>query len=124
MTAPKPSTVEEYLANLPVVAQEKLNEIRSILKSVAPDAREELKWGNPVLIGKRILFAYTAYTSHLNFMATGPSMAPFREELNDYKTGKDTIQFPYNKPLPADLIRRIALHRLNDVNENDAKWMY
>lgn len=57
-------------------------------------------------------------------MPTGPAMEPFKEELTEYKTGKDTIQFPYNKPLPKELIRKIAAYRAMDVRENDAKWMY
>jgi uncharacterized protein YdhG (YjbR/CyaY superfamily) len=120
----KPSNVEEYINEAPPVAREKLREIRSILKKVAPDATEELKWGSPVLIEKRILFSYSAHKTHINFMPTGPAMAPFLEELTDFVTGKDTIQFPYNKSLPGTLIRKIAEYRIKDVRENDAKWMY
>jgi uncharacterized protein YdhG (YjbR/CyaY superfamily) len=57
-------------------------------------------------------------------MPTGPAIEPFREDLGDYKTGKDTIQFPYDKPLPAALIRKIAAYRVRQVTENDARWMY
>lgn len=121
---PKPTTVEEYIKAAPQEAQGKLREIRAILKNVAPNAKENIKWGSPVFEGKRILFAYTAFKSHLNFMATGPAMKPFKKELAKYKTGKDTIQLPYNKPLPKTLIRKIAAFRMKDVKENDAKSMY
>ncbi|MCU4166087.1 iron chaperone [Carboxylicivirga caseinilyticus] len=120
----KHKTVEEYLKATPDYAQEKLNEIRSILKSVAPNATEELKWGHPVFFEKRILFSYSAFKNHITFMPTGPSLEPFKNELSLFKTGKDTIQFPYDKPLPKDLIVRIAQYRYNDVIQNDAKWMY
>jgi uncharacterized protein YdhG (YjbR/CyaY superfamily) len=120
----KPASLSEYINAAPDYARGKLNEIRSILKEVAPDATEELKWGVPVLIEKRILFSYAAHKSYLTFMPTGPSMAAFKEELADFKTGKDTIQFPYDKPLPEELIRRIASYRRKDVLENDALWMY
>jgi uncharacterized protein YdhG (YjbR/CyaY superfamily) len=124
MSKIKPSTVDEYIDLAPPVAREKLNEIRSILKMAAPNATEMLKWGNPVLIEKRILFSYSAFKTHLNFMPTGPAIKPFIIELSGFKTGKDTIQFPYDKPLPRDLILRIAEYRIKDVRENDAKWMY
>ncbi len=101
-----------------------LEELRALLKEVAPDARDAIKWGHPVLEGKRIIFAYSAYTNHLNFMPTGQSLEPFGEELKEYKLGQDTIQFPYNKPLPVELIRRIAEHRVADMRDNDALWMY
>lgn len=124
MPKSKPTTVDEYINAAPREAQEKLRELRAILKEVAPDATETLKWGSPVFEEKRILFAYTAYKSHLNFMPTGPALEPFKEELAEFKTGKDTIQFPYDKPLPEALIRKIALYRAVDVRENDALWMY
>lgn len=120
----KPKTVEEYIQSAPDYAQEKLNEIRSLLKSVAPKATEELKWGKPVFIEKRILFSYASSKNHLTFMPTGPSLEPFRSELTSFKTGKDTVQFPYDKQLPIDLIKKIAKYRHKDILENDAKWMY
>lgn len=100
MPTKKPATVSEYIAAAPKEAQKHLREIRSILKKVAPHATETLKWGSPVFEEKRILFAYSAYKSHLNFMPTGPALEPFMKELAEYKTGEDTIQFPYGKPLP------------------------
>ena len=87
-----------------------------------PGATEAIKWGSPVLEQERILFAYTAHKSHMNFMPTGSAMTPFKEELAAFRTGKDTIQFPYDKPLPKALIRRIAKHRVKQVEEG-AKWM-
>lgn len=124
MPKTKPSTIIEYINSAPKEAQEKLNEIRAILKKVAPNATETMKWGSPVFEEKRILFSYSAFKSHLNFMPTHSALEPFKEELAGYKTGKDTIQFPYNEPLPAELILKIAAFRVNDVRENDALWMY
>jgi 4-carboxymuconolactone decarboxylase len=48
MPAIKPKTVDEYINAAPVEAQEKLMEIQSILKQVAPKATEAVKWGSPV----------------------------------------------------------------------------
>jgi uncharacterized protein YdhG (YjbR/CyaY superfamily) len=117
-------TISDYIDAAPEAGREKLRELYRILKEIAPDAKEAIKWGSPVLEEKRILFAFTAFKSYLNFMPTGPAMEPFKEELAVYKTGKDTIQFPYDKSLPVELIRRVAAYRLKDVRENDAKWMY
>ena len=120
----KPTTVDEYIIAAPKEAQKKLREIRAVLKKVAPKAREALKWGSPVFEEGRILFSYSAHKSHLNFSPTGPAMKPFTEELAKFKTGKDTIQFPYGKPLPKELIRKIAAFRAKQVKESDARWMY
>lgn len=120
----KPYNIDTYIQSFPEIAREKLNEIREILKSVAPNATEELKWGKPVMIEKRILFSYSAYKNFISFMPTGPTLAHFKEELKDFKIGKDTVQFPYDQDLPKDLIQKIARQRYRDVMENDAKWMY
>ena len=124
MPKTKPTTVDEYIEAASGEAQERLQEIRAVLKKVVPNAREILKWGSPVFEEERILFSYSAYKSHLNFSPTGPAMEPFKRELAKFKTGKDTIQFPYDKPLPKALIRKIAAFRAKPVRENDARWMY
>ena len=124
MAKAKPTTVNEYIEAAPKESQEKLHEIRAVLKKVVPSATETLKWGSPVFEEGRILFSYSAYKLHLNFTPTGPAMEPFKEELAKFKTGKDTIQFSYDKPLPKVLIRKIATFRAKQVRENDARWMY
>lgn len=124
MSKAKAATVAEYIKMAPKEAQEKLKELRAILREVAPGAKENIKWGSPVLEDKRILFAYSAFKNHLNFMPTQSSLTPFKDDLAPYRTGKDTIQFSYDKPLPKTLIRKIAAFRVKDVKENDARWMY
>ena len=124
MSKIKPANVDEYINAAPSFARDKLREIRSILKKVAPNATELLKWGYPVFMEDRILFSYSAHKTHINFMPTGPAMEPFREELSEFITGKDTIQLPYDRSLPGILIQKIAKYRIKDVRENDAKWMY
>jgi uncharacterized protein YdhG (YjbR/CyaY superfamily) len=123
MPTPKPTTISQYINAAPKEGRTKLRELRAILKKVAPKAKEALKWGSPVFEEKRILFAFSAFKSHLNFMPTRRTLEAFKEDLSDYTIGKDTIQFPYDKPLPKALIRKIALHRAKDVRENDARWM-
>lgn len=120
---PKPKTVPEYLETLTPVALEKLLELRALLMEIVPEAQESLKWGAPVLEEKRILFAYTAHKTHLNFMPTRRTLGLFTEELKDYKTGKDTLQLPFSQPLPVALIRKLAIHRVTDVRDHDARWM-
>jgi uncharacterized protein YdhG (YjbR/CyaY superfamily) len=122
MSRPRARTVTQYIADAPKPAQRHLRALRALLRKVAPKATEAIKWGHPVLEAERILFAFSAHKSHLNFMPTGSSLAPFEDELAAFKTGKDTVQLPYDRPLPAALIRRIAAHRVAQVRKG-AKWM-
>lgn len=120
----KPTTVEEYIEQLPEIAQQKIIELRTILKSVVPGARESLKWGKPVFESETILFAYSAHKAHLSFVPTGPSLKPFEKELSEFSTQKDSVQFPYKVSLPEQLIRKIAQFRKDDVELRAAKWKY
>jgi uncharacterized protein YdhG (YjbR/CyaY superfamily) len=123
MTKKRPSTIAEYIEQAPDQAQAHLRKLYALLRSVAPDATEAIKWGNPVFESKRILFAFSAHKAHINFAPTPAALAPFREELVTHKTGKGTLQIPYNEPVPVALVRKIAKFRIKDVRENDARWM-
>jgi uncharacterized protein YdhG (YjbR/CyaY superfamily) len=123
MAKSKPLTVAEYIGAAPKEAQKKLREIRAVLKKAAPKATEALKWGSPVFEENRILFAYAAFKTHINFMPTPSALKQFEEELKGYKTGKGSIQFPYDRPLPKGLITKIAKFRVKELRDNDVRWM-
>jgi uncharacterized protein YdhG (YjbR/CyaY superfamily) len=121
--ASRPTTVSEYINAAPKEARPKLREMRAILRKAAPRSKEGVKWGMPVFEEGRILFAFAAFRSHLNFMPAPAAMKPFAAELKKYTTGKGSIQFPYDKALPKTLIRKIAVFRLKEVRDKDARWM-
>jgi len=120
----KPRNVEEYIEQLPEISRGKMKQLRAILKSVAPNAKEGLKWGKPVFESEVILFAYSAHKSHWSFIPTGPALKPFERELAKFETKKDSIQFSYDNPIPENLIRKIAEYRKKEVEERGAKWYY
>jgi len=117
------ATVAEYISKAPKESQRHLRALRAILRGVAPKAKETIKWSTPVYEEKRILFAFGAFRAHINFMPTPSVIAQFKEELADYKTGKGSIQLPYDRPLPKTLLKKIAARRVKDLREKDARWM-
>jgi uncharacterized protein YdhG (YjbR/CyaY superfamily) len=123
MSKTKPATIAEYINAAPREAHKNLRVMYAILKKAAPGATEGMKWGSPVFERKRILFAFAAFKSHLNFMPTPSAMKPFKKELAKYTTGKESIQFPYDKRLPKALIRKIAAQRVKELREKDVRWM-
>ena len=123
MSKPKPTTIAEYISAAPRASHKNLREMYAILKKAAPGATEGVKWRTPVFEGKRILFAFAAFTSHVNFMPTPSALKPFKKELAKYTTGKGSIQFPHDKRLPKALIRKIAAFRVRELRERDARWM-
>lgn len=123
MPKTRPTTIAQYIDAAPKEGQRNLRELYALLKKAAPKAKEALKWRVPVFEEERILFAFAAFKSHLNFMPTPSAMKPFEKELAKYKTGKGSIQFSYDERLPKALIRKIAAFRIKDVRDNDARWM-
>lgn len=119
----KPKDVNGYIKAATPDARKRLREMRACLRKVAPKATESLKWGSPAFSLDRILFMYAAFTHHISFFPTPQAVKAFAGSLSSFKTSSSTIQFPLDRPLPLPLIREIALFRVRDVSENDAKWM-
>ncbi|NOT09643.1 MAG: DUF1801 domain-containing protein [Gemmatimonadales bacterium] len=124
MPRKRPTTIAEYIRAAPLEGQPHLRRLYAILKKAAPKAEEAIKWGTPFFVEPRFLFAFSAHKAHLNFVPTAAGLEPFREELEKQKTTKGSLQIPYKKPLPADLVRKIAERRVRDVRdrEDEAFW--
>jgi uncharacterized protein YdhG (YjbR/CyaY superfamily) len=124
MATKRPTTIAEYIRAAPLERQPHLRRLYALLKSVAPEAEEAIKWGTPFFVEPRFLFAFSAHKAHLSFAPIAAAMKQFRKELEAHKTTKGTLQLPYNEPLPEDLVRRIAAYCLREVRKrhDDAFW--
>jgi uncharacterized protein YdhG (YjbR/CyaY superfamily) len=120
----RPATIAEYIGAAPPEGRAHLRRIHQILREVAPDAEEAMKWNTPFFIEPRFLFAFSAHKAHLSFSPMESGLEPFRKELEGFKTTKGLVRFPYKEALPEDLIRRIAERRLRDVSarKDDSFW--
>ena len=111
-------TIDEYIAEFPPETQAKLQELRALIKSLAPDATEIIAYAIPTFdMGGKHLVHFAGYARHIGLYPTPSGMVAFAEELEGYKTGKGTAQFPLDQPLPVDLIRRIVEFRIAEVTE-------
>jgi uncharacterized protein YdhG (YjbR/CyaY superfamily) len=109
--------VDEYIAKAPRVAQEKLSMMRTIVRAAAPDAEEVISYDMPYYKFHGPLVGFAAYKTHVSLFGAFPDN--LKEELRPYKTGKGSVQFPLDKPLPAPLITKIvrAHMRLNEARD-------
>ncbi len=121
----KPQTVDEYIDSFPENQKLKLAELRKILISALPDTTEDLKWGAPAVIDKdgMILLIFSGHKEHMNLVATPSTREALQGELAGYKTGKGSVQLSYDKPLPVNLIEKIASYRLDEYRNHGVKWM-
>lgn len=123
MSKIKPKTIPEYINAAPPKGRAHLEEIYTILKTIAPEAEETIKWGNPFFVEPRFLFSFSAHKEHLGFATTKDAIDPHREKIQDYEITKmGILKIPYNKELPKDLVKAIAKTQLGLVsarNDND-----
>lgn len=115
MTAKKPATVEEYLANVPKEQQKLLQQIRSTIKKALPGSGERISYGLPcfTLDDSPVIF-YAGFKNHVSVYPVPREHPAFKKELASYKGGKGTAQFPLDEPIPFDLIARMAKFRMEE----------
>ncbi len=119
---PRPKDIDEYIDVAPKEAQKKLLEMRACIRKAAPGATEGLKWGMPAFSYKRILVVFAAHAGHIGFYPTPSAVKAFAKDLSKFATAKGSIQFPMDKPLPLELIRRITKFRVQESVQEDGKW--
>ncbi len=112
MEANKPENIDQYIAGFAPDVQEKLKSIRKLVHDTIPEAVETISYQMPAFkYNGKILVYFAAFKNHIGFYATPEANLAFKDELSEYKTTKGTIQLPYNKPLPMELLRKIILYK-------------
>ena len=104
----KPKNIDEYIAAQDESIQPRLNDIRSVLRAALPEAEERISWSMPTYWKGRNIVHFAASKKHLGIYPGDEAVAEFEEELADYDVSKGTIRIPYDKELPAELIKKIA----------------
>jgi uncharacterized protein YdhG (YjbR/CyaY superfamily) len=92
MARKRPTTIAEYIRAAPREGQPHLRRLYAVLKSVAPEAEEAIKWGTPFFVEPRFLFAFSAHKAHLDFAPTEAALKVFRKELEKHTTTKNCLQ--------------------------------
>ena len=109
-------TFNDYKMDYPPEIQKRLEEIRQAVKSVVPEAKERISYNMPSFWFHGNLLYYGAFKNHIGFYPASKTVfEKFKDELKIYKqSGKGTVQFPYDKPIPLKLIQKIAKIRANE----------
>ena len=111
--------VDEYISEFPDNVQEILKQIRVIIRKEAPDAEEGMNYKMPSYkMNKKPLIYFAGCKNHIGFYATPTGHTAFIDELAQYKQGKGSVQFPLDKPIPYDLIKKIVKFRVNEIKKS------
>jgi uncharacterized protein YdhG (YjbR/CyaY superfamily) len=108
-------TMDEYINTFPQNIQQILNQVRQTIKEAAPEAEETINYQIPTFtLNGRNLVHFAAFENHIGFYPTPSGIEAFKEELSSYKKAKGSVQFPFDRPLPLPLIRRIVKFRVKE----------
>ena len=108
------ATIDAYIAGFPEDVQEILQRMRATIREAAPDAQETIKYRMPTFVLHGNLVHFAAYKNHIGFYPVPSGIEAFKDELGPYHVSKGAIQFPLNKPIPYDLIRKITAYRVQE----------
>lgn len=112
--------IDEYIAGFPASVQKILMEIRSTIRAAAPDATEAIKYQLPTFVLNGNLVHFAAFDKHIGFYPTPSGIAAFEDELSEYHSAKGSVQFPLDRPVPYQLIRKIVEFRVKEERDKKA----
>jgi uncharacterized protein YdhG (YjbR/CyaY superfamily) len=110
MAQANPKSVDEYIATQPEGAQTVLRRVRRAIRRALPGAEEAISYRIPAYrLGGGYVIYFAGWKQHYSlYPATGPLVAAFQDDLAPYEIRKGTIRFPLARPVPGELIGRIA----------------
>ena len=115
-TAPK--SVDEYIDGFSPEVQAILRRVREVVREAAPQALEVISYRMPALRQNGILIYYAAFKGHIGLYPPVAGDALLKKVVAPYAGEKGNLRFPYNKPIPYELVARITELR---VKQDSAK---
>ena len=109
------TSVEEYIASFPEQTQKGLEEVRAVIKSVAPDAVENISYQIAAFkVNGKNFVSIAGWKEHISIYPIPAGSKAFNKQIAKYASGRGTLKFPLNEPLPLKLIEKAIKYRLAD----------
>jgi uncharacterized protein YdhG (YjbR/CyaY superfamily) len=108
---PNATTIDEYIKNFLPDIQQTLSELRAFIQAEVPEATEKISYGMPTFYLNGNLLHFAAFKDHYSLFPAPSGIEQFIDELKSYRTGKGTLSFSLDKPLPWELIRKVVKFR-------------
>jgi len=110
--------IDEYISKFPKDVRDVLEELRRVIKKIAPKAEETIRYGIPTFTLNGNLVHFAAFKNHIGFYPTPSAIEAFKKELSPFKQSKGTVQFPLDKPIPLELVKKIVDFRVQQNTSN------
>ena len=112
-----PRDAEDYLARVPPIQRQALEQLRRTIKSIVPDAVEVISYQMPTFkLNGRMLVSYAAFNEHCSFFPGAGPVDAHEDELKSFATSKGTVRFTPEQPLSAALVKKLVRTRIK-LNE-------
>jgi uncharacterized protein YdhG (YjbR/CyaY superfamily) len=102
-------SVDAYIASFPADIQATLRTVEATIRDAVPGTEERISYGIPTftLDGRYVVY-FSAWKAHIAVYPVPEGDEALQRELAPYRAGKGTLRFPTNRPMPLDLIGRVA----------------
>jgi uncharacterized protein YdhG (YjbR/CyaY superfamily) len=107
-------TIDEYIKDFPEDVQKILEKMRRVIHDAAPQAEEAMRYGIPTFRLNGNLVHFGAFKTHIGFYPAPRGIEAFKKELEQFMGGKGTVKFPFDKPIPYDLVAKITKFRAEE----------
>lgn len=106
-------SVDAYIASFPPDVQKVLEEVRAAIRAAVPGTEERISYGIPTftLDGNYVVY-FSGWKAHVSVYPIPKVDDQLARELKPFMAGKGTLKFPLSKPMPLDLIARVAARLL------------
>ena len=112
--SPQHKNIDEYIRSFQPDIQAILAKLRQTIRDAAPEATEVISYKMPAFRQNGILVYFAAHKDHIGFYPTSSGIEAFKKDLAPYKWSKGTVQFPLDKPIPFDLIKKMVVFRVEE----------
>jgi uncharacterized protein YdhG (YjbR/CyaY superfamily) len=120
--APHFETVDEYVASFPAEARPTLEAVRAAIRAAVPGTEETISYDMPTFkLNGRGVISFAGWKRHISIYVIPGGDPALDAELAPYKAEKSTLQFPLNKPMPLELIGRVAARLLEQARQRAAR---
>jgi uncharacterized protein YdhG (YjbR/CyaY superfamily) len=106
--SPVPETIDEYLRQVPPDTRAALQRLRKLIKTAAPDSEEGIAYGLPTFRQGRMRLNIAAFKDHCSFFGWARVRKDFADEVKPFESGRGTLRFTPDRPLPARLVTRMV----------------
>lgn len=104
--------VDEYIEDAPAESRSKLEQIRKLIREVAPEATERISYKMPYFDYRGRLAWYALRSGYISLYLRPPVIEQHWKELSAYKTTMSAIHFPLDEDIPGALVKKLIRERM------------